>query len=148
MTYHDSLLAAFWMGAVLLFGRPSGGIVRRTVASYRCTCSLIGLPLWFGASPHWDVLGCILGLGDRMPFCRQIASRLQHAVFYGSVSVARLRHRGTQYAGHLLVSYGVGLSLRSARTVLENSILTTVSIVVFTEVLTGHGVPFTSEVVQ
>ena len=46
-------------------------------------------------------------------------------------------------AGHLLVSYDVGLSLRSDRTVLENTILTTV-LVVLTTVLTP--VTYTSEV--
>ena len=40
------------------------------------------------------------------------------------------------------MSYGVGLSLRSARTVLEKTIVTTVSTVVQT------GVPYTSELLE
>ena len=44
------------------------------------------------------------------------------------------------------MSYGVGLSLRSDQTVLENTIVTTVLTVALTVVLTG--VPYTSEVVQ
>ena len=53
--------------------------------------------------------------------------------FFSPVDVLR----GIVSPGHLLVSHGVGPSLRSARTVLENTILTAVSTVVLTVVPTG-----------
>ena len=48
------------------------------------------------------------------------------------------------------MSCGVGLSLRSDRTVLENTIvmITAVSTIVSTSYLLSTGVPYTSEVVQ